>query len=178
MERLRSVIQPAYVTLAKRRFSPHMLAIILPSVDKAALVAPLDGRAAVRVALQVWQIRPSSGLRPIGPGPRSPGEQWLSVTESVVETLEVLEQVGAPGVVIRVTAPERRFTPEHYMVGVRLEWLDAEGRYQPDERYIYINPRLGSGPGSHYPASDELRPPQVREDDWHLVDLRLTLMNP
>lgn len=178
-EELVSINQAIHATLV-RRDDQYLIGIVLPSLAKEALQAPLGGRPPVRISFQAWQIRPEPRNRRAGPGPAQPGELWSPITEDFGLSLRLLTTASATGVAVRGVMPPRRFTPEHYAVAVRLERLNDEGEYHTnahDIQLIYLNPSLGTGPGSHYQPNDSNTAP-IDLNGWYAIDPRTMAMNP
>lgn len=178
-DELTSINQAVHATLAKRE-DQLIVGMILPSLAKEAFQTPLGGRPAVRIAFQAWRIRPEPRHRRAGPGPEQPGELWLPLSDEFGASLRLLTSQSAAGVAIRGVMPPRRFTPEHYAVAVRFERLNEAGEYQAnahDIQVVYLNPSLGTGPGSHYQPTDSVNAP-IEPSSWYAIDPRTMVMNP
>ncbi|MCE8017122.1 hypothetical protein HOP62_13670 [Halomonas sp. MCCC 1A17488] len=178
-DELLSINQAVHATLA-RRDDQYNVGIILPSLAKEAFQTPLGGRPTVRISFQAWQIHPEPRHRRAGPGPAQPGELWSPMTGDFGPSLRLLTTASTTGVAIRGVMPPRRFTPEHYAVAVRLERLNDNGEYQTnahDIQLIYLNPSLGTGPGSHYQPTDSMTAP-IEPNGWYAIDPRTMVMNP
>ncbi|TVU91583.1 toxin VasX [Vreelandella titanicae] len=178
-DELTSINQAVHATLAQQD-SHYMVGIILPSLAKEAFQAPLGGRPTVRIAFQAWQIRPEPRYRRAGPGPEQPGELWAPISDDFGASLRLLTSQSATGIAIRGLMPPRRFAPEHFAVAVRIERLDDTGEYQANEhdiQVVYLNPSLGTGPGSRYQPADSVNAP-IDQNSWYILDPRTMVMNP
>lgn len=178
-DELTSITQAVHATLAQQD-NHYMVGIILPSLAKEAFQTPLGGRPAVRIAFQAWQIRPEPRYRRAGPGPEQPSELWAPISDNFGASLRLLTSQSAAGIAIRGLMPPRRFAPEHYAVAVRFERLDDAGEYQANDhdiQVVYLNPSLGTGPGSHYQPTDSVNAP-IDQNGWYILDPRTMVMNP
>ncbi|WP_249978559.1 toxin VasX [Vreelandella olivaria] len=176
---LASITQAVHITLA-RRDDHYVVGIILPSLAKEAFQTPLGGRPSLRISCQAWQIRPEPRNRRIGPGPAQPGERWRSMGEEFGASLRLLTSASTTGVAIHGLTPSRRSTPEHYALAVRFERLNDVGEYQSnaqDIQLLYLNPALGTGPGSHYQPTDSVTAP-IEPNGWYVMDPRTMVIDP
>ncbi|MCE9662828.1 hypothetical protein LY622_05195 [Halomonas sp. M5N1S17] len=183
LSELQRISQAAHITLEEvyteswrpnwtRSPDHHRVALHLPGLLPEALQPPLVGQAPVRLSLKAWQVQPVKIWQKEGTI-RAP-EHWLEASTELTEALVIGTDIDKGHVVLSGRSPAHRSTPhgyetEHWVVGVRFEHRDDEGRYQASDVYIYINPRGGAGSEKRYTPSEF--PRRGNPGSWYAIDL-------
>ncbi|MCE8030547.1 hypothetical protein HOP54_17820 [Halomonas daqingensis] len=183
LSELRRISQAAHITLDEnyaeswlpnwtRSPDHYQVALHLPGLSPQALQPPLVGQAPVRLSLKAWQVQPVQIWQREGTV-RAP-EHWLEATTELATALTIETDSDKGHVLLSGRAPDHRPTPhgyktEHWVVGVRVEYLDDEGSYQPSDAYIYIDPRGGVGREKRYTPSSFSR--RGDPGSWYAIGL-------
>ncbi|MCP1315619.1 MULTISPECIES: hypothetical protein [unclassified Halomonas] len=101
-------------------------------------------------------------------------ERWLDASSELAQNLVLTTGGQSDHVVLSGSTIAHRRTDsgrftEHWAIGIQLEQLDDEGKYQASEAYIYIDPRGGIGSDRRYTPSTFRRRDEL--GSWQQIEL-------